>query len=144
MKLAIAIALLQAEAATSHDPDTQTACLAVNEGGGFLGASNRLPDGVNPTKERTERPAKYGWIMRAEDRLIAKAAAIGFTLRGSTLYLNWFPCSGCAGKIIQAGIKTLICDREKYEARKDDPRYDFAQAMEKLAEGGVTVEWLYP
>lgn len=127
----------------SDDPDTQTACIvkSIHDATQVI-ASNRFPSGVHKSSERIARPAKYAYIMHAECRAIANAARYGVRLEGSTMYLNWFPCAGCAQSIVQSGIIRLVADREKYEARKDDPRYAFADSMAILVEGGVAVEWL--
>ncbi len=60
---------------------------------------------------------------------------------GAIAYINWFPCADCAASLIQAGIATLDADKAAYEARKDDPRYGFAIAMEMLTEAGVQILW---
>ena len=39
----------------------------------------------------------------------------GGSLEGSKLYVSLFPCNECAKAIIQAGIKTVIYDSDKYE-----------------------------
>ena len=38
----------------------------------------------------------------------------GGSLEGSKLYVTLFPCNECAKAIIQAGIKTVIYDSDKY------------------------------
>ena len=38
----------------------------------------------------------------------------GGSLEGSKLYVSLFPCNECAKAIIQAGIKTVIYDCDKY------------------------------
>ena len=38
----------------------------------------------------------------------------GGSLEGSKLYVSLFPCNECAKAIIQAGIKTIIYDCDKY------------------------------
>ena len=42
----------------------------------------------------------------------------GGSLEGAKLYVSLFPCNECAKAIIQAGIKTVIYDSDKY---KDTP-----------------------
>ncbi len=139
------ICFLNKIAATSDDPDTQTACVTVNAGSNeliVLAAANKFPDGIRITPERLERPAKYDYIVHAERRLICMAARAGIELAGCTLWLNWFPCAPCAGMLVEAGVVTLYADRDKYESRKDDPRYGFAAARAILAEGGVEIKWI--
>jgi dCMP deaminase len=126
----------------SDDPDTKTACIVLNPGGGLLGAANEMPEGVVRTLPRLSRPAKYTFIGHAERTLIARAAKIGFRLQGCTMHLNWFPCSDCALAIAESGIRILYCDEAAYAARKDDPRYKFSEAMDILREAGVIVRWM--
>ena len=38
----------------------------------------------------------------------------GGSLEGSKLYVTLFPCNECAKAIIQAGIRTLVYDSDKY------------------------------
>ena len=38
----------------------------------------------------------------------------GGSLEGAKLYVSLFPCNECAKAIIQAGIKTIIYDSDKY------------------------------
>ena len=35
--------------------------------------------------------------------------------RGQKLYVTLFPCNECAKAIIQAGIKTIVYDEDKYD-----------------------------
>lgn len=127
--------------ALSDDPDTQTACIIVSRGCIPVRGANRLPGDLAKTPERLTRPAKYSWIQHAERNAITRAADEGVPTCNAVMYLNWFPCSDCATDIVAAGIRELHCDQAAYEARKDDPRYGFAQAMEKLTEAGVRIIW---
>jgi dCMP deaminase len=38
----------------------------------------------------------------------------GGSLEGAKLYVSLFPCNECAKAIIQAGIKTVVYDNDKY------------------------------
>jgi dCMP deaminase len=137
-----ALSLLTRVEGTSHDPNTPIACLIrLRDGSSYLDSANRIPDGVQSSEQRLERPAKYKFVLHAEARAIAKAAAVGVSLTGATLFINWFPCSQCAGSIIEAGITCVNADRQKFEARKDDPLYGFNEAFTMLSEAGVSIEW---
>ncbi len=139
---------LKLVAGFSDDPDTQTACIiTATPSGGYpkgaqVSSANELPTGVAPLSTRLARPDKYVFVMHAERRAIAQAARDGIPLRGGTMYLYWFPCAICAGSIVEAGIRLIICDRQRYEERKADPRYEFVASIQILAEGGVSVGWL--
>jgi dCMP deaminase len=46
-------------------------------------------------------------FFHAEAKLIAKAAKVGQSLTGSTLYVTTFPCPACAMLVANSGIKTM-------------------------------------
>ena len=50
----------------------------------------------------------------ADAELNAILNAGGRVLRGARLYVALFPCNECAKAIIQAGIKRLVYDSDKY------------------------------
>lgn len=113
-----------------------------NSGGAFLiSQANCIPAGIEKTPERLQRPLKYSFIAHAERGAIYSAAKEGIRLNGATMYLNWFPCADCAEAIVAAGIRRLVAERSSYEIRKDDPRYTFDLAMQKLTEAGVEIDW---
>lgn len=129
-------------ASYSDDPDTQVACMVFDvDGCEVTCAANKIAPGVKVTPERTARPAKYEYIMHAEQRVVANAAFHGLSLCGCTMYVEWFPCATCASLIVTSGIRRLVAERGKYEARKDDPRYGFKASVEILTEGGVEIVW---
>lgn len=128
-------------AMASDDRETQVGCLIAGRLGGQIAASNRIPDGLETTQERVTRPEKYKHIQHAEIRAIAGAARHGLGTGGSTMYLNWFPCNQCAMAIVQAGIKEIHVNRKAYEARAEDPRYEFAESLAKLEEARVRIVW---
>ena len=103
---------------------------------------NGFPSGCDDSKpERHERPLKYDWVLHAEENAIINAAKYGQATNGADMYVNWFPCARCAGMIVQAGIKRLLCDKE--------PGFEnvqfgagFKLAIEKLTEGGVEIIYM--
>ena len=126
----------------SDDPDTQTACVVHDATGRVLAEGvNRLPLGVARTDARVTRPAKYDYLVHAEQVAIGTAARQGHALEGATMVLNWFPCAPCARLMVTAGIAHLVADEAVYTARRHDPRYGFEAAEAILREGGVTVGW---
>lgn len=102
---------------------------------------NGFPRGVNDdVEERHQRPTKYLWTEHAERNAIYNAAAEGRATKGCRIYSALYPCSGCAGAIIQAGIREVVT----IEPDWDDPTYkeDWAVSREKMAEAGVTVRFI--
>lgn len=50
----------------------------------------------------------------AEENAITNAARMGVATKDTTLYLNSvMPCKNCFGRIINAGIKEIVCDELK-------------------------------
>ena len=90
-------------------------------------------------EERHARPAKYLWTEHGERNAIYNAAAVGAATAGCRIYLPWYPCSGCARAIIQAGLAEVIAVEPDWQ----DPAYaaDFAVTREMLQEAGVHVRW---
>ena len=65
--------------------------------------------------EETTDPysAKYLYVTHSELNAILNYR--GGSLEGAKLYVSLFPCNECAKAIIQAGIKTVVYDCDKYE-----------------------------
>lgn len=120
---------------TSHDPDTQTGVAFFDKNGRYItSASNRIPFLITVTEERTNRPAKYNWIEHSERNAIYNHNRID-DFRGSTVFLNWFPCADCARALVSVEVKRLVY-KIKAE-RMSDPRYGFQDSTEIMLAGGV-------
>jgi dCMP deaminase len=101
---------------------------------------NGFPRGCeDDLEERHERPLKYSWVLHAEENAIVNAARNGQRTLGSDMYVNWFPCSRCAGEIVNAGIKRIFCDKEPDWTVEDTWTADHKIAKQKLHEGGVEI-----
>lgn len=128
----------------SKDKSRKTAAVIVGEGRKILATGyNGFPRGVNdevPERHSRDKDAKYKWTEHAERNAIYQAADHGIALRGSTIYLPWYPCADCARAIVQSGIKFLV----GVEPDWNDPKYafDFECAREILGEGGVFVRFV--
>ena len=105
---------------------------------GYNGFPRNCDDEV---EKRFERPLKYEWTLHAEQNAIINAARRGISIMGASMYLNWFPCSLCAGMIVNAGIKKLYCDKEP-DFTNATFGEGFKIAIEKLAEGGVEIIYM--
>ena len=111
------IAILSGE--RSKDPNTQVgACIvgAVNRilSVGYNGFPNGCSDELFPwAREGSELDTKYPFVAHSELNAILNYR--GGSLEGSKLYVSLFPCNECAKAIIQAGIRTVIYDSDKYD-----------------------------
>ena len=66
-------------------------------------------------KTGKELDQKYLYVTHSELNAILNYR--GGSLEGSTLYVSLFPCNECAKAIIQAGIKKIVYDCDKYAAQ---------------------------
>ena len=110
------IAILSGE--RSKDPNTQVGACIVGEDNrilsvGYNGFPNGCSDELFPwAREGNELETKYPFVAHSELNAILNYR--GGNLEGTKLYVSLFPCNECAKAIIQAGIKTVIYDSDKY------------------------------
>ena len=111
------IAILSGE--RSKDPNTQVGACIVGEDNrilsvGYNGFPNGCSDELFPwAREGDELETKYPFVAHSELNAILNYR--GGNLEGTKLYVSPFPCNECAKAIIQAGIKTVIYDSDKYD-----------------------------
>ena len=106
----------------SKDPNTQVGACIVSDDNKILSMGyNGFPIGCSDdefpwAREGDALNNKYFYITHSELNAILNYR--GGSLEGAKLYVTLFPCNECAKAIIQAGIKTLVYDDDKY---KDTP-----------------------
>ena len=123
----------------SKDPSTKVGCVVVGEDREIRSTGfNGFPRGISDDDDRlTDREKKYPLICHAEENAIMHAARIGVSLKGSTAYVTWPPCSRCARSLIQAGIKEVV-----YSTTEEIPERwldDFNISTGMLEEANVVV-----
>ncbi|CAI8164136.1 MAG: tRNA-specific adenosine deaminase [Methanobacteriota archaeon] len=123
----------------SKDPSTKVGCIVVGEDREIRSTGfNGFPRGISDDNDRlTDREKKYPLICHAEENAIMHAARIGVSLKGSTAYVTWPPCSRCARSLIQAGIKEVV-----YSTAEEVPERwleDFNISTSMLKEANVIV-----
>jgi dCMP deaminase len=103
---------------------------------------NGFPSGINDdVDERHERPAKYDWTVHAEENAVINAARIGASTKDATMYVTLFPCTNCAGVIINSGVKRIVCSTmPDYEDSKYGEQFKVSKEM--FLESDVDVEFL--
>ncbi|MEE5989810.1 MAG: tRNA-specific adenosine deaminase [Firmicutes bacterium ADurb.Bin354] len=103
----------------SKDPNTQVgACIVSLENKILSMGYNGFPNGVSDdefpwAREGDEVDTKYPYVTHSEMNAILNYR--GGSLEGTKLYVTLFPCNECAKAIIQAGIKTVVYDDDKYD-----------------------------
>ncbi|AGM26256.1 deoxycytidylate deaminase [Spiroplasma syrphidicola EA-1] len=113
----------------SKDPNTQVGSCIVNNINQIIATGyNGLPRGLNDdefpwSREGQYLETKYPYVAHAELNAILSAKT---NLDNCRIYTTLFPCSGCAKLIIQAGIKEVIYDNDKYDQTEDN------QAVKKM------------
>ncbi len=103
----------------SKDPHTQVGACIVSQDNkilsmGYNGFPMGCSDDVFPwSREGNELDTKYPFVTHSELNAILNYR--GGSLEGTKLYVSLFPCNECAKAIIQAGIKTIVYDSDKYD-----------------------------
>ncbi|MCR5295679.1 MAG: dCMP deaminase family protein [Lachnospiraceae bacterium] len=103
----------------SKDPNSQVGSCIVSQDNKILSMGyNGFPKGCSDDE--------FPWAREGEDSLDTKYIYVthselnailnyrGGSLEGAKLYVSLFPCNECAKAIIQAGIRTVIYDSDKY------------------------------
>ncbi len=102
----------------SKDPNTQVgACIVSDENKILSMGYNGFPRGCSDDefpweREGEENETKYPFVTHSELNAILNYR--GGSLEGTKLYVSLFPCNECAKAIIQAGIRTVVYDSDKY------------------------------
>ncbi len=102
----------------SKDPNTQVGACIVSQDNKILSMGyNGFPLGCSDddfpwTREGDPLDNKYFYTTHSELNAILNYR--GGSLEGAKLYVSLFPCNECAKAIIQAGIKTIVYESDKY------------------------------
>lgn len=102
----------------SKDPSTQVGACIVSQDNKILSMGyNGFPIGCSDDELPWEREGemidtKYPYVTHSELNAILNYR--GGSLEGTKLYVSLFPCNECAKAIIQAGIKTVVYEVDKY------------------------------
>jgi dCMP deaminase len=96
---------------------------------------NGLPAGVADTPERLDnRELKLLLTSHAETNLLTYAARDGVSLAGATVYVTLWPCSHCAGQLINAGVVQVVIPNQEPPERWAT---SFSLARQMFYEAGV-------
>ncbi|HIR13372.1 MAG TPA: dCMP deaminase family protein [Candidatus Choladousia intestinavium] len=103
----------------SKDPNSQVGACIVSRDNKILSMGyNGFPRGCSDdefpwAREGEPMDTKYLYVVHSELNAILNYR--GGSLEGAKLYVSLFPCNECAKAIIQAGIKTVVYDQDKYQ-----------------------------
>ena len=104
----------------SKDPNTKVGAVIVGSKGQILSQGyNGFPRGIKDTPTRlNDRDKKLSLVVHAEMNAIFNASYNGVSLDGSVLFVHGLPiCSECAKGIIQVGIRRVVIESDKIDAR---------------------------
>ncbi len=102
----------------SKDPSTQVGACIVSADNKILSMGyNGFPLGCSDddfpwSREGEQLDTKYPYVTHGELNAILNYR--GGSLEGTKLYVSLFPCNECTKAIIQAGIKKIVYDSDKY------------------------------
>lgn len=101
----------------SHDPSTKVGAVIIDEDRNVVSVGyNGFPRNILDSEERlNNRELKYALTVHAEANAISACARNGIATKNCTLICTHYPCTTCAGYIIQAGISTVIVKRPSQE-----------------------------
>ena len=108
----------------SKDPNTQVGACIVSQNHKILSMGyNGFPAGCSDDefpwgREGDELDTKYPFVTHSELNAILNYR--GGSLEGTKLYVSLFPCNECAKAIIQAGIREVVYDSDKYNGMPSD------------------------
>ncbi len=103
----------------SKDPNSQVGACIVSEDNKILSMGyNGFPKGCSDdefpwSRDGGDLESKYFYVVHSELNAILNYR--GGSLEGAKLYVTLFPCNECAKAIIQAGIRTVVYDDDKYQ-----------------------------
>lgn len=128
----------------SKDPNSQVGSCIVSQDNKILSMGyNGFPVGCSddeyPWSREDEDPLNTKYLYVTHSELNAILNYRGGSLEGSKMYVSMFPCNECAKAIIQAGIKTLIYDVNKYPESAS-----VLASMRMLKSAGVEVKKYKP
>ena len=93
-------------------------------GTGFNGPPSGIDDELVPWNER---PAKYDYIMHADENALWDASMKGQRTEGSIMYLTGLPCAPCLLRIIKAKCSVVI-----FDAKAKQPSICDASMIERV------------
>lgn len=100
-------------ASKSKDPRTKIGATLVRDNNIISTGFNGFPRYVSDTAERyNDRALKHEYVVHAEHNAVLQCAYHGTSAKGTTLYTQGIPCSGCTRAVIQAGVCRIVVHKQ--------------------------------
>ena len=112
--------IAEAVAQRSHDAETKVGAVLVNNTSGAIIATgyNGFVRGADDSVLPNTRPAKYEYIVHAEQNLICNSARHGISMNNCSLVCTLSPCKLCMRMLLNCGITKVIA-KELYKDFND-------------------------
>lgn len=122
----------------SKDPSTKVGCVIVGKDREIRSTGfNGFPRGIADAPEKlADRNCKLAFTCHAEENAIMHAARIGVSLKDTTAFVTWMPCTRCARSFIQAGVTEIVCCDTDIPVRWAN---DFAISKEMISSAGLNL-----
>jgi len=123
----------------SKDPSTQVGCVIALQNVVVSLGFNGFPRGIDDAPELyANREEKLKRVIHAEANALLYA---GHRAAGATAYLTLAPCSNCAGLLIQAGVKAIMCPKPTSDM-EDRWGSAFRIAEDMFEQAGVRIQYV--
>lgn len=129
-------------AAASKDPRYKIGAVIFDADGNIVSTGyNGAPRNVADLPERYQKPEKQFYIAHAEENAISQAARRGVsTMNCAMLIWGKTPCANCARMIIQAGIKSILFEKE--DIAESTYAQSFKAAFTMFKEAGIRINYI--
>jgi dCMP deaminase len=132
------LAMAEQVSTRSPDPHTKHGCVLVDADRRVVSTGYNGPvSGLSHDLVPMDRPAKYDWMIHAEDNAVAFARG---DLRGATAYVTGTPCAACFRRLLQAGVVRIVQGERQAASLTDRERAACRTMASALGVDWVTTE----
>ena len=121
----------------SKDPHKKVGCVIVDNFKRVVSVGyNGFPTGVSDAESRyNDRNVKRLYVAHAEQNALDNRVS---SVRGHTLYCQFYPCNECAKSIISSGISRVVTTVPIMDSPAD--RFHWRESILMFTESGVQVD----
>ena len=104
----------------SPDPSTKHGCVLIDRDKKIVSTGYNGPvSNIDDSLVDWSRPAKYMWIIHAEENAVLFAKQ---SLRECTAYVTGEPCAACFRRFCQIGVKRVVCGNVQSRCLAEEER----------------------
>lgn len=139
-------------ATRSEDPHTRHGAVIVENNTNYVlsTGTNGLVRGFDDQIASLERPAKYDWMIHAEENAIMNCTKHpSSTVHGARIYITGLPCVSCLQRVINYGIKEITyIDRQgtSLETKESKDMFEKIQYFSGITINKISAKdpWIAP